>query len=80
MTVCKLLTILCRRHLYTITLFKPKAIDLFRLAGLALETLRTVGFTNDRPGVPDIAIVLTDGLSSDPVATKVQVQHWPLFN
>ncbi|KAL3865980.1 hypothetical protein ACJMK2_043322 [Sinanodonta woodiana] len=38
----------------------------------ALETLRTDGFAYDRPNAPNIAIVVTDGLSKNPDATKIQ--------
>ena len=38
----------------------------------ALETLRKEGFTNRRPGVPTLAVVITDGLSRYPSLTKVR--------
>ena len=41
--------------------------------GAALELLRRQGFTNDRALAPNIAVVITDGLSADPMATKEQV-------
>jgi len=42
--------------------------------GQALELLREKAFSTARPGVPHIAIIITDGLSSDPIATKVQAR------
>ena len=41
--------------------------------GAALELLRIQGFINDRARAPNIAVVITDGMSADPVATKQQV-------
>lgn len=38
----------------------------------ALETLKNEGFTDQRTGVPKIAVVITDGLSRYPSLTKVR--------
>jgi hypothetical protein len=65
---------------YNTTAALEKAIDAVTFTagstntGAALEMLRLTGFNNERPGVPNIAIVITDGLSSDPDSTKLQAR------
>ncbi|WAR00542.1 COCA1-like protein [Mya arenaria] len=41
----------------------------------ALELMRGEGFDGERPGAPDIAIVITDGLSKYPMLTKFQADR-----
>lgn len=44
-----------------------------RFTGAALELLRTQVLTNDRIDVPNIAFLITDGYSTDKIATRQQV-------
>ena len=61
------------------TSFSLAEMTLVFYLGAALELLRNQGFTNDRALAPNIAVVITDGLSADPVATKQQVSYFYRF-
>ncbi|XP_052280776.1 uncharacterized protein LOC127878297 [Dreissena polymorpha] len=41
----------------------------------ALELMRGPGYEGERPGAPDISIVITDGLSKYPSITKIQADR-----
>ncbi|XP_052791374.1 collagen alpha-1(XII) chain-like [Mya arenaria] len=41
----------------------------------AIEIMRGVGFVGERPMIPDVAVIITDGLSKYPTLTRRQADH-----